>query len=322
MALALALVLVAPVLLVTASPAEARTDSNAEARFVDSVNAERARRGLPRLRVDNHLRAVARDHSATMARRTHLHHNPNLATDVRSWRLVAENVGRGPSVASLHSALMNSAGHRANILNDRVSEVGVGVHVSGSTIWVTQVFRRPTTDRSLRFSDVSGRSSHARDIDRLASTAITVGCGGDRYCPGRRVTRAEMATFLARANSLLPQNPKTFRDTSGGSAVHAANVEAIARAGITNGCGGGSYCPGRSVTRAEMASFLSRSANLPIRSSATRFSDVSSSSSHAGAIEAIARAGITNGCGGDRFCPNRAVTREEMASFLVRTFGL
>ena len=42
---------------------------------------------------------------------------------------------------------------------------------------------------------------------------------------------------------------------------------------------------------------------------------------HEGAIEAIAAAGITTGCAADLFCPTRAVTRAEMAAFLVRALG-
>ena len=308
--------------LLSATPAHASNDQIAEARFVDSINAERASRGLPRLRIANDLRDTARRHSATMASGNYLHHNATLTSDVDSWTRVAENVGRGPSVSLVHGTFMGSSAHRANILDSRVTEIGVGVSSSGSTLWVTQVFRLPAVERPLVFSDVSRSSSHARDIDRLAATAITVGCGVDTYCPGRQVTRAEMATFLARSNALLPRDPRTFDDTGGRSAIHAANIEAIAKAGLTNGCGSGAYCPRRSVTRAEMASFLARSAGLTIRQSDTRYADVDPNSSHAGAIEAIARAGITNGCGGDRYCPERPVTRQEMASFLVRTFGL
>jgi hypothetical protein len=40
---------------------------------------------------------------------------------------------------------MNSAPHRANILDKRFTEVGVGVVVADGTIWVSEVFRRPAT---------------------------------------------------------------------------------------------------------------------------------------------------------------------------------
>ena len=316
-------VLLLPSLLVaSSSPAEARTDSSAEVRFVDSINAERARRGLPRLRVESDLRSVARQHSVRMADRNQLYHNPNLTTDVRSWRRVAENIGRSSSISTLHRALMSSEGHRANILDRNVSEVGIGVEVRGSTLWVTQVFRQPSTSTRVAFSDISSERTHGPNILELAESGVTMGCGSSSYCPGRSVTRAEMATFLSRAQSMLPLTPGSFVDTPR-SNVHSANIEAIRHADITTGCGSSThYCPARDVTRAEMASFLARSLELPQSTSRTRFSDVQDGSTHAAAIEAIARAGITTGCSSDQYCPDRAVTRAEMATFLVRAFDL
>ena len=54
-----------------------------------------------------------------------------------------------------------------------------------------------------RFSDTGG-SLHAENIDKLAEAGITAGCGQGPYCPDRHVTRAQMATFLARALKLVP----------------------------------------------------------------------------------------------------------------------
>jgi hypothetical protein len=314
------LLAVMAVVALPSAPAEAAIDSTAEARFFDSINAERAQRGLSRLRVARDLTRVARDHSVRMADRNLLHHNPNLTKDVTGWQRVAENVGRGGSAASLHTALMNSTGHRANILDGRVTEVGVGVEVRGSTVWVTQVFRLPTTSTSISFTDVPSSSTHAKAIHRIARSGVTMGCGTREYCPDRRVTRAEMATFLARSRALLPVTGTTFRDANT-TPSHAFNIQAIANAGITNGCSSTQYCPTRSVTRAEMATFLMRARGLrPV--SGNRFTDVVPGSTHAGAINAIADAGITVGCGNGRYCPDRPVTRAEMATFLVRAFGL
>lgn len=303
------------------APAEAAVDTTAEQRFVDAVNAERAARGLSRLQPASDLRTAAREQSARMASRSELFHTVRLGDRITNWSRLAENVGRGPSSGRIHTALMNSTGHRANILDSRLTQIGVGVEVRGGQVWVTQIFRTPRTTSAVRFSDVAGTSTHADAITRLGRTGITSGCGSSRYCPDRRVTRAEMASFLARSAALLPHDPGHFRDLPR-SNVHAANAEAIRASRITTGCGSDTYCPDRRVTRAEMASFLARSRGLSLGDGRTRFADVTDRSTHAAAIEAIAKAGITNGCGGDRFCPDRPVTRAEMASFLVRTFRL
>ena len=149
--------LIAAVLLgALATPASAAIDSTAEAEFVKLVNNERTKRGLKALTVRSDLTKVARAHSIDMADQNYLHHNPDLGTDVDNWLRLTENVGYGPSVTSLHDAFMNSDGHRANILDSKVSEIGVGVEVRGSKIWVTKVFRLPETTTT---SSSSGSSS-------------------------------------------------------------------------------------------------------------------------------------------------------------------
>lgn len=89
---------------------------------------------------------------------------------------------------------------------------------------------------------------------------------------------------------------------------------------ITVGCAEDRYCPKGLVTRAQMATFLTRALSLP---AATRdyFSD-DADSKHEARINALAEAGITVGCGGRRFCPDGTVTRGQMATLLVRGFNL
>ncbi len=89
---------------------------------------------------------------------------------------------------------------------------------------------------------------------------------------------------------------------------------------ITFGCGGTRYCPRDPVTRAEMASFLTRVLDLP-PSPTDYFSD-DESSLHEGAINSLARAGITGGCATNQYCPERNVLRGEMATFLVRALEI
>jgi hypothetical protein len=160
--IALAFATLAALLGGVATPASAAVDADAERAFVEALNGERARAGLPALTVCSELRTVARRHSATMAAENLLHHNPNLATDVLSWQRIAENVGRGPGVSSLHGALMDSDGHRRNILDARVSQLGIGVEVIGSSMWVTQVFRLPTSGATCSSTATTSASATAQ----------------------------------------------------------------------------------------------------------------------------------------------------------------
>jgi hypothetical protein len=128
--------------LVAVRPAVA--DAGQEADFVSRANGARANSGAGSLKVDGELTAIARRWSGKMAAANQLSHNPNLSKEVSAdWEKLAENVGFGPSVESIHQAFMNSAGHRANILDSALTHIGVGVVVDGDgQIWVTEVFMR------------------------------------------------------------------------------------------------------------------------------------------------------------------------------------
>lgn len=127
-----------------------------------------------------------------------------------------------------------------------------------------------------------------------------------------------LSLLLVGAPSQAAPLSGTFSDDDGN--VHEANIQAIAREGITLGCGGSRYCPSQSVRRDEMASFLARALDLPPLGTGP-FTDIAGNP-HAGAINAIAAAGITLGCDSTRYCPAAAVQRDQMASFLARAFDL
>ena len=100
-------------------------------------------------------------------------------------------------------------------------------------------------------------------------------------------------------------------------------IEAIAAAGMTVGCNppaNDRFCPDRTITRAEMATFLVRALGLGA-SADDRFVD-DSGLVHEGAINALAAADVTSGCDVDRFCPWGALPRREMAVFLARALSL
>jgi len=162
-------------------------------------------------------------------------------------------------------------------------------------------------------------------IETLAESGITGGCGNGNYCPGNRVTRAQMAVFLERGIHGSGFSPpaasgNAFLDV-GASDFAASFIEQFSLDGITAGCGGNNYCPNDGVTRAQMAVFLLRakfgSSFIPPAATGV-FNDVSPGSFAANFIERLAAEGITSGCGNGNYCPNATVTRDQMAVFLVR----
>lgn len=170
------------------------------------------------------------------------------------------------------------------------------------------------------FADDDG-NVHEAMIEAIAAEGVTGGCAVDppRYCPARKVTRGEMAAFLARAFDLPAASRDHFDDDDG--TTHEVDINRVAEAGITAGYSDGTFRPGWTVNRQQMATFLATAMGLePVPGD--RFEDVSGP--HEPNINAIADAGVTRGCeaSGTRFCPSDPVRRAVMASFLGRALGL
>lgn len=112
-----------------------------------------------------------------------------------------------------------------------------------------------------RFTDVPGHAWYLPYLERLADLGVVTPNGG-AFRPLGPLTRRDMAVFLTRAFSHISpvaEPAGVFADVPA-DAPHAAEVEAILAAGVTRGCSAESarYCPDETVTRAQMASFLTR----------------------------------------------------------------
>ena len=131
-----------------AAPAGARPFSSAEQMLYDAVNRERSSLGLRPLQWDNALASAARLHTTLLATHDALSHRfdgeADLQTRLRmagaSFSLVAENVAQAPDVSTLHIAWMNSAPHRANILDPQVDSIGIAIERRGEEYYATQDF--------------------------------------------------------------------------------------------------------------------------------------------------------------------------------------
>ncbi len=165
------------------------------------------------------------------------------------------------------------------------------------------------------FNDL-GNSKFVGSIQWIYDEKITNGCTDTRYCPVSAVTRGQMASFIARTMQLPAATKDYFSDDNG--QTHEADINKIAEAGLTVGCAPGRYCRNDSVNRAQMAAFLARALDLPAATK-DHFTDDNRYSLEP-EINAAAEAGLTGGCGENRYCPSAAVTREQMAAFLLRAF--
>jgi uncharacterized protein YkwD len=163
-----------------------RDPEAAARRLLELLNAERARVSLPSLISDRALAQIAAAHDRDMLEHGFVGHTSptsGSASDritragIRTG-LILENIGRGYSLSEVHGGLMQSPGHRANLLNASATNVGIAVAISqdaGHPVYLaTELFTRVTPalpadgeDQLLRAIDAArasrGRSALRRD---------------------------------------------------------------------------------------------------------------------------------------------------------------
>jgi uncharacterized protein YkwD len=127
-----------------------RARPDLEAQMLELVNEERRAAGLKPLAPDPELTEVARAHSADMFARGYFAHvspdgqNPfdRMTRAGVNFRAAGENLALAPTVRIAHTGLMNSPGHRANILHTAFGRLGIGIVDGGYRgIMVSQEFR-------------------------------------------------------------------------------------------------------------------------------------------------------------------------------------
>lgn len=121
-----------------------------EAEMLALINQERAADGLSPLEADAEMREVAAKHSADMFARGYFSHNTPEGEspfdrmregDVK-FKTAGENLALAPTLKIAHSGLMNSPGHRANILRPQFGRVGIAILDGGRRgLMITQNFR-------------------------------------------------------------------------------------------------------------------------------------------------------------------------------------
>ncbi|WP_265516733.1 CAP domain-containing protein [Nitratireductor luteus] len=120
------------------------------------VNAERAREGLPGLRIAEPLNTAAQAHAEDMARRDYYAHRSPEGQDVADryraaggglWDIIAENISSciacrtaGEQIIEFHAGWLQSPGHRRNIVDPRVKSFGFGIASAEGKLYAVQAF--------------------------------------------------------------------------------------------------------------------------------------------------------------------------------------
>jgi hypothetical protein len=186
------------------------------------------------------------------------------------------------------------------------------------------------------FFDVSQTSPFYPFIETLLHNGITGGCSGGNYCPTDGVKRQQMAAFLLKSKygkDYVPAVQCTgmvFADVPITNPF-ACYIEDLYAQGVTGGCAQNplQYCPDNIVNRQQMAVFL-----LKMKESSAYdppdctgiFADVpcTPGTGFSDWIEELYNRQITGGCVANplQYCPQNSVTRQQMAAFLSKNFGL
>lgn len=128
---------------------ELTIDESSEREMVDLVNQERTQRGLKTLIFDVNLRDLGRSHSKDMFERGYFSHFSPEGESVADraekagvdFLVIGENLAYAPNLEHAHKGLMDSKGHRENILSEDYGKIGIGV-IDGGVYgkMFTQVF--------------------------------------------------------------------------------------------------------------------------------------------------------------------------------------
>lgn len=167
-------------------------------------------------------------------------------------------------------------------------------------------------------------------VYKVISIGYMEQCASERFCPERAVTRGEMAKVLTFLRHGTVYEPLPYRTVRFGDVPldHAYGkwIQTVVADAISSGCAADRFCPDNSVTRAQAAILILRAVKgneyNPGAASGTVFSDVSSGAFGAAYIEQAKLMGITAGCSSTKYCPNRALTRAELAVFIRNVITL
>ena len=167
------------------------------------------------------------------------------------------------------------------------------------------------------FADVPASAYYADAVKWAVEQGITSGTSTNTFSPDMSCTRAQIVTFLWRANgSPKADGANPFTDVSADAYYYDAVLWAV-KEGITSGTSATTFAPDMTVTRGQTVTFLYRAAGAPAVSGG-RFADVAADAYYADAVAWAVKEGITSGTGATTFSPDAACTRGQIVTFMYR----
>ena len=174
------------------------------------------------------------------------------------------------------------------------------------------------------FVDVRPSDYFFEAVEELASSSIILGFEDKTFRPNQSISREQASKILALALGLEGESTVSpvFNDVKS-SDYYYPYISALAKAGILEGDGDGSFNPRDTLTRAQIAKMLSKAFALGEQSlEFSPFTDVKSNDWFAKYIPSLIANGITNGITASSFDPDGEVSRAQMAAFVFRCKAL
>ncbi len=199
--------------------------------LLDRINHEREHAGFAKLEWNPQLAESAHAHAKQEADRAAISHQfegePPLQARIAATGLrfdnCAENVARGPDVASIEAQLMRSSGHRANILDADFNAIGIGIVEAGGVLYVAENFARafrPYTETQFRDALIdtiqhARQANHAAELKVIADPTVNQGaCSKDADASEKLTSQLKgwgsVMLFTASDPTELPRAWKTL----------------------------------------------------------------------------------------------------------------
>ena len=171
---------------------------------------------------------------------------------------------------------------------------------------------------SIAFTDVASSAYYYDAVKWAVENGITSGTSATTFSPDASCTRAQMVTFLWRANgSPKAAGANPFTDVNADAYYYDAVLWAVEN-GITSGTSATAFSPDMTVTRGQTVTFLHRANGSPAVSGSNPFTDVAADAYYAAAVQWAVAEDVTAGTAAATFSPDMACTRGQIVTFLYR----
>ena len=211
----------------------------------------------------------------------------------------------------LYDALSN------DYVGDRYAVVGKKT-LNGTQQWSIYYYGRKAPSTT-GFLDVDDTAYYKDPVLWAGGQGVTAGVSDYAFAPNQGCTRAQAVTFLWRAfGSQAPVNKANpFTDVKSSDYFYQPVLWAVER-GITMGTSAKTFSPNETCTRAQIVTFLYRTAGEPRYNGSNPFTDVPKGAYYETAVKWAVGNKITSGTSARAFSPNETCSRAQIVTFLYR----